>query len=305
MSGAMATASTAAGSGGECEAAAEDSFKCMLCGAPVRRSKVRPGVANEAIVRDELDKLCVGCRPVLAQSRASPPTGTGGSQRLRSPHCRCPCYCKPACDGVAGQPSTCFKPGYPSTDVSGGGPATMLRGDEEDDDGKGEGEGVHDVPLFTMRTSRDAMLRVVKTVLADLPVPSTNGRFTDGNTRALGVKQRTAKDFLTLYPQAPMCSPREGVEQRATAAMFRSKAEAMDVFATSHVTMAVFVHEVVSREELQELEAFQASTSRCRSRLVELSVIHTRRAQLTALELQSMEILVEVKLQLDSSKTVA
>ena len=256
--------------GGVYEAPAQDDFRCMQCRVFVRKGATRIGVANEANILHGFDQFCGMCGP-SSRHIGSPAIGIERSRGRRCQSCTC-CTCVCICgasqqqgDGsTAGQPSFAGAPApwpqpYPASLQPVLDPCDDGE-DGEDDEDEGGGEGAEDSEMFNMRTSRDAILRVVvKPLLADLPMPSADGRFTTGNNRGLAT-QRTAKGFLRSYPHAPMCSSREGIEQRAAAAIDRSKAEAMTVFATSHVTMAVFVHEVVSREELQGLEAFQAST---------------------------------------------
>lgn len=259
----MATAPIATGSERVWQAAAEQNFQCLRCGILVRKGHIYIGITNEAVVHYGFDQFCMACG--LEQS-GSPPVGTGGPPGLMSPDGTCPYTREPAHDGAAGQPPTLSQPAHYSAGVPVGGPQPYQDPlqpsvDLSEDDEENEGEGVEDAPLFNMTTSKDAILGVVAPLLADLPVPSKDGRFTNGsNSRGLRMEQYTVEDFFRLHPRAPMCVPRVGVEKRATAAMRRSKAEAMNVFATSHVTMAVFVHEVISRDELQDLEAFQAST---------------------------------------------
>lgn len=259
----MATAPIATISERVWQAAAEQDFKCLRCGLLVRKGHIHIGITNEAVVHYGFDQFCMACG--LEQS-GSPPIGTGGPPGLKSPEGTCPYTREPAHEGAAGQPPTLSQPAYPCAGVPGGGPQLYPASlqpslDPSEDDEEKEGEGVQDAPMFNMSTSKDAILGVLAPLLADLPVPSKDGRFTNGsNSRGLRMERSTVEDFFRLHPHAPLCVSRVGVEKRATAAMRRSKAEAMNVFATSHVTMAVFVHEVISRDELQDLEAFQAST---------------------------------------------
>lgn len=109
-----------------------------------------------------------------------------------------------------------------------------------------------------MGISKKALQAVVKQFIAELPLLSSNGLVTKGDSKGgLGVRQQTPRGFLDFYPLAPICLPRENVEKKSGA---RSKTEAIHIVATVHITMVVYVHEVASRAELAALEQIQPST---------------------------------------------
>ncbi|CAM9973685.1 unnamed protein product, partial [Pylaiella littoralis] len=141
-----------------------------------------------------------------------------------------------------------------------------------------------DAQRWNNRGLQDAMSRSARLVMRYMPRIAAGGALIPPGMRAgdAGVKspRAVAAQFRARFPNAPICRPLESVEDRALAAMqlkaatpaMKKRAEegedmgyllreaAMGVFATVHVDVAIFAHELVFFPIMVKDERFQART---------------------------------------------
>ena len=184
-------------------------------------------------------------------------------------------------------------------EVGGGRPEEEEPGEEEpkeeepEEEEPEEGEAKDDDPRrWSSKALQVAMSRSGRAVVDFLPTIAANGSLLPPRKKAAGGKGKgkdtaessprdVAAAFRKRFPQAPICHPVASVETRAIETMQPNEAtlamkkreeqgadmgrllrvSAMSVFATIHVVVALYVHEVVFFEELVGLKPFQASES--------------------------------------------
>ncbi|CAM9570500.1 unnamed protein product [Pylaiella littoralis] len=292
--------SSAAGSGGRrggqvlvSEGPANQMFCCHMCLRHQNADETRVAVRNDAngCGWDHFCRVCSQSEAVLrrqAEWNQHPTVGNRGvsgavpssSQTAQSPA---------GAHGSSNNNSSAAAAAAAEDHGGLGTSPTAVAGDTgaeiNDDEAPDEVDATDkDAQRWNNRGLQDAMSRSARSVMRYMPRIAAGGALIPQGMRAgdAGVKspRAVAAQFRARFPNAPICRPLESVEDRALAAMqlkaatpaMKKRAEegedmgyllreaAMGVFATVHVDVAIFAHELVFFPILVKDERFQVQT---------------------------------------------